>query len=157
MLPFTLTKEGRNPARRRPHCLGSRSPPRSLFLFLSFVLACQNSWPPVPQPSLPPVVPAYRACYGFHSRVERSAVNVTVPSSHPGAPFFKLAGDRPHLSLRNDVSARSLWRQSPTVDPSPLSPFKINTCISVENKRLYPPLESTLIKTRGGGRGSQKN
>ena len=25
MLPFTLTKEGRNPARRRPHCLGSRS------------------------------------------------------------------------------------------------------------------------------------
>jgi len=39
----------------------------------------------------------------------------------------------------------------------PLSPalttFRINTCISVASKQLYPPVESTLVKKRGKGEG----
>ena len=46
--------------------------------------------------------------------------------------------------------------QLSTVDyklPSALTSFRINTCISVASKRLYPPLESTLTKNRGEGEG----
>ena len=32
-----------------------------------------------------------------------------------------------------------------------VSTFRINTCISVASKRLYLPLESTLVKKGGGG------
>ena len=38
--------------------------------------------------------------------------------------------------------------------PSPaLTTFRINTCISVASKRLYLPLESTLMKKQGEGGG----
>jgi hypothetical protein len=37
--------------------------------------------------------------------------------------------------------------------PSALSPFRINTCISVASKRLYLPLGSTLMKKGGRGEG----
>jgi hypothetical protein len=35
----------------------------------------------------------------------------------------------------------------------PLTTFRINTCISVASKRLYLPLESTLMKKQGEGGG----
>ena len=35
----------------------------------------------------------------------------------------------------------------------PITPFRINTCISVASKRLYLPLESTLTKKPGEGEG----
>ena len=46
---------------------------------------------------------------------------------------------------------RGATRHSPLL---PLTPFRINTCISVASKRLYLPLESTLMKKRGGGGAS---
>jgi hypothetical protein len=36
---------------------------------------------------------------------------------------------------------------------APITTFRINTCISVASKRLYPPLESTLTKKGGEGEG----
>jgi len=37
---------------------------------------------------------------------------------------------------------------------APITTFRINTCISVASKRLYLPLESTLMKKQGEGGGS---
>jgi hypothetical protein len=77
-------------------------------------------------------------------------------NSHEGstaysAEFFS-RGSRPH-SVPNasecDYSPLAT-RHSPL--PS-ITTFKINTCISVENKRLYPPLESTHTKKQGRGEG----
>ena len=40
---------------------------------------------------------------------------------------------------------------------APITTFRINTCISVASKRLYLPLESTLMKKGGGGgRGGRR-
>jgi len=38
---------------------------------------------------------------------------------------------------------------------APITTFRINTCISVASKRLYPPLESTLTKKPGEGGGGR--
>jgi hypothetical protein len=39
---------------------------------------------------------------------------------------------------------------------APITTFRINTCVSVASKRLYLPLESTLMKKGGEGGGPHK-
>jgi hypothetical protein len=53
------------------------------------------------------------------------------------------------LCLRAPVANRLLFLASGLFSIS----FRINTCISVASKQLYPPLESTLVKKPGEGGG----
>jgi hypothetical protein len=57
----------------------------------------------------------------------------------------------PGCGVRLPRSSRITGHESQAT-PS-ITTFKINTCVSVASKRLYPPLESTLTKKPGEGGG----
>src|ERR1700720_3631256 len=54
--------------------------------------------------------------------------------------------------FRRRFSGRKIFRQHRRIGSS-LTTFRINTYISVASKRLYLPLESTLMKKPGEGGG----
>jgi hypothetical protein len=59
----------------------------------------------------------------------------------------------PRQQLRYTRSRSQEWLAELHNFGAPITTFRINTCISVASKRLYPPLESTLMKKGGEGGG----
>src|SRR4029077_1758625 len=72
---------------------------------------------------------------------------------HASAPrtsrFSPVTIHKPPFSHQSPVTSHESRRS--------LSPFRINTYTSVASKRLYPPLESTLMKKPGGGGGAYRS
>src|SRR4029077_13522354 len=89
-----------------------------------------------------------RARNSFRMRSYKNTQGVASPlSTFPSIPSAHFP------NLRSVSLCWRLPRPGRGGKSSPLSPFRINTYISVASKRLYLPLESTLMKKGGEGGG----
>jgi len=126
--------------------------------------------PPSPLPRPLPLRPPSPSPVPFRSQLSPNPA--LCPLCLTGKPSLSLGMAPASLDLDCSISVLSVPAPAPTrsgwqiqfLVPSPRAPdlhnfgapittFRINTCISVASKRLYPPLESTLTKKPGEGGG----
>jgi hypothetical protein len=132
---------------------GSFSHPRALFS-IACGLFCENSGGGIPLPHLHESRVTSPSCAKAQKSLFVSPLLATLTDSlsRKSFPCHSYANTRGVCTTPPKFFAFGL--QLSTGDckmPFPLTTFRINTCISVASKRLYPPLESTL--TKKGGRG----